>query len=374
MKILFTSNVSWAMIKFRHQLLVSLIEDGHELYIVAPKDDFVKELELIGCKCVDVKLSRKGVNPIEDLILLYTFYKIYQKIQPDIIFNYSIKPIIYGSIAAKIAKIPSVAVNIGLGFTFINNSFITKISHKLYKFSLQFPQMVWFINEDDKNEFIKKGFVNVEKTLVLPSEGVDLKYFLPRQKTNKDIVFLLIARMLLDKGIEEFYKAAKIIKIKYPNIRFQLLGNVDLENPRGVEEKILQGWVQEGIIEYLGYKKDVRSYIAESSCVVLPSYREGKGMTLIEAGAMQKPLIATNVEGCKDIVIDNYNGYLCRVKDEISLANKMEKFILDDEQKRLKMGLNSIEFIKNNFDVLKVIEIYKYYLKKENDMPISDSK
>jgi len=341
---------------------------------VAPKDDFVKELELIGCKCVDVKLSRKGVNPIEDLILLYTFYKIYQKIQPDIIFNYSIKPIIYGSIAAKIAKIPSVAVNIGLGFTFINNSFITKISHKLYKFSLQFPQMVWFINEDDKNEFIKKGFVNVEKTLVLPSEGVDLKYFLPRQKTNKDIVFLLIARMLLDKGIEEFYKAAKIIKIKYPNIRFQLLGNVDLENPRGVEEKILQGWVQEGIIEYLGYKKDVRSYIAESSCVVLPSYREGKGMTLIEAGAMQKPLIATNVEGCKDIVIDNYNGYLCRVKDEISLANKMEKFILDDEQKRLKMGLNSIEFIKNNFDVLKVIEIYKYYLKKENDMPISDSK
>ena len=361
-KILFTSNVSWAMIKFRYQLLVSLIEDGYEIYIVAPKDDFTETLEAMGCKCIDIKLSRKGVNPIEDLALIYNLYKIYKIIEPDIIFNYSIKPIIYGSIAAKMARIPSIAVNIGLGYTFINDNFITKISHKLYKFSLQFPQMVWFINEDDKNEFVQRGFVNVDNTLVLPSEGVDLKYFYPQEKKNKDMVFLLIARMLLDKGIEEFYKAAKIIKVKYPNIRFQLLGNVDLDNPKGIEEKILQEWSKEGTIEYLGYKKDVRRYIAEASCVVLPSYREGKGMTLIEAGAMEKPLIATNVEGCKDIVIDDFNGYLCEVKNEISLAEVMEKFLLLNEVEQQRLGSNSKKFIQENFDVKNVIKIYKTYL------------
>lgn len=350
------------MIKFRYQLLRSLREDGYKIYIVAPKDNFTETLEAMGCKCIDIKLSRKGINPIEDLALIYNLYKIYKKIKPNIIFNYSIKPIVYGSIAARMAKIPSIAVNIGLGYTFINDNFIAKISHKLYKFSLQFPKMVWFINEDDKNEFIQRGFVDATHTLVLPSEGVDLEYFYPQEKKNRDIVFLLIARMLFDKGIEEFYKAAKNLKIKYPNVRFQLLGNVDLDNPRGIEEKTLQEWSSEGTIEYLGYKKDVRAYIAEASCVVLPSYREGKGMTLIEAGAMGKPLIATNVEGCKDIVINNFNGYLCEVKNELSLSEVMEKFLLLSEPKQQMLGFNSKKFIQENFDIRNVIKIYKFHL------------
>jgi len=357
-KILFTSNVSWAMIKFRYNLLVHLIKEGHAVYVVAPHDDFVEELEKIGCTCIDIKLSRKGVNPIADLILTYQLYKVYRHIKPDIIFNYSIKPIIYGSIAAKLAKIDSIAVNIGLGYTFINTNIVTKISHLLYKFSLQFPKMVWFINDDDRDEFIKRNFIHEEQTLVLPSEGVDTNYFLPKEKNSSDIVFLLIARMLWDKGIMEFYEAAKIVKQRFPAVKFQLLGNIDLDNPKGITQEILDRWHQEGIIEYLGYAKDIRDYIAQSTCVVLPSYREGKGMTLIEAGSMAKPLIATNVEGCKDIVKDNYNGFLCESKNAKSLSEACIKMIVLDENSRIQMGINSRKFVKENFSIEKVIDIY----------------
>lgn len=363
-KILFTSNVSWAMIKFRFNLLKYLIERGHIVYIVAPYDDFVTELEKMGCICINIQLSRKGVNPIEDLKLTYDLYKIYKKFSPNIIFNYSIKPIIYGSIAAKLANIPSIAVNIGLGYTFINTNLVTKISHLLYKFSLHFPKQVWFINEDDRNEFVNRNFVKRDKTLVLPSEGIDTQYFLPMDVSKmQKVVFLLIARMLWDKGVGEYYEAAKLIKTKYQDVEFQLLGNIDLENPKGISKDILEKWHNEKVINYLGYSKDVREYISKASCIVLPSYREGKGMTLIEAGCMEKPLIATNVEGCKDIVKDNYNGFLCEVKNTTSLAKAFEKFLnLDEEQKKL-MGENSRKFVSENFDVRKVIEIYENSIK-----------
>lgn len=364
-KILFTSNVSWAMIKFRFNLLKHLIKLGHKVYIIAPYDDFVPELEKMGCICININLSRKGVNPIEDLKLTYDLYKIYKEISPNIIFNYSIKPIIYGSIASKLANVPSIAVNIGLGYTFINTNLVTKISHLLYKFSLQFPEQVWFINEDDKNEFVTRNFVKRDKTLVLPSEGIDTQYFSPINvlRTEK-VVFLLIARMLWDKGVGEYYEAAKLIKTKYKNVEFQLLGNVDLENPKGIKEETLKEWHDEKIINYLGYAKDVREYISKASCIVLPSYREGKGMTLIEAGSMDKPLIATNVEGCKDIVKDNYNGFLCEVRNTKSLAKVFEKFLNLDEKERRLMGVNSRKFVSENFDVRKVIEIYENIIAK----------
>lgn len=356
------------MIKFRYNLLKHLAEEGHELYIAAPYDEFVQELESLGCICIDIKLSRKGVNPIEDMKLTYNLYKIYKSIKPDIVFNYSIKPIIYGSLAAKLANIPSIAVNIGLGYTFINTNIVTKISHLLYKFSLQFPKQVWFINDDDRNEFVNRNFVDYERTLVLPSEGIDLEYFSPKEEVQATgmITFLLIARILWDKGIGEYYEAAKIIKQKYNNVEFQLLGNIDLENPKGISQDIIEKWHYEGIINYLGYARDVRGYIANSSCVVLPSYREGKGMTLIEAGSMGKPLIATNVEGCKDIVRDGYNGFLCDVKSAKKLADIFEKFIqLEDSQRNL-MGLNARNFVFENFDVNKVIKIYINLLQEVN--------
>jgi len=357
-KILFTSNVSWAMIKFRYNLLVHWREKGYTLYIVAPYDEFVIELEKIGCIHIDIALSRKGSNPFSDILLTYNLYKIYSKIKPDIIFTYSIKPIIYGSIAAKLAGIDSIAVNIGLGYTFINTNIVAKISHILYRFSLKFTKMVWFINEDDRNEFVKREFVNLDNTLVLPSEGIDTSYFQKQEKEGDKIVFLLVARMLIDKGIVEFYEAAKLVKETFSDVEFQLLGNIDMENPKGIEEKVLQRWEDEGVVQYLGYAKDIRPYIAQATCIVLPSYREGKGMTLIEAGSMAKPLIATNVEGCKDIVIDGYNGFLCELRNSESLAESCKKIINMSEIERINMGNNAQNFVKSNFSVEKVIKIY----------------
>lgn len=363
-KIIFTSNVSWAMIKFRYDLIEYLISKGHEIYIIAPYDDFVPELKKLGCKCINIELSRKGINPISDLKLMINLYKIYKKLNPDIIFNYSIKPIIYGSIAAKLANIKSIAVNIGLGYTFINTNIITKISQLLYKLALYFPDEVWFINEDDKNEFIKRKIVSKGKTSVLPSEGINTEYFSPRKSliNNDKIIFLLIGRVLWDKGVGEFYEAAKIISKKYDNVEFHLLGNIDLDNPRGISLRTVEKWTDEGIINYLGYSRDVRDSISNSTCIVLPSYREGKGMTLIEAGSMGKPLIATNVEGCKDIVKDGYNGYLCKVKSSKSLADACIKFINLKKDEKKQMGKNSQKFMKKNFCVKNVIAMYQFCL------------
>ncbi|MDD3462296.1 MAG: glycosyltransferase family 4 protein [Sulfurospirillaceae bacterium] len=364
LKILFTSNVTWAMMKFRHGVLQYLLKQGHQLYIVAPYDEFVVPLQDMGCHCIDIQLSRKGVNPIKDLKLTYRLYKIYRDIKPDIIFNYSIKPIIYGSFAAKLAHIKSVAVNIGLGYTFIHTNLISKISHFLYKLALHLPKEVWFINEDDRDEFVNRLLVDSNKTFVLPSEGVDINYFSPRQSHNSHIVFLLIARILWDKGIGEYYQAAKILKEKYPSVEFQLLGSIDDGNPKGIEAKVIEQWHNEGAINYLGYAKDVRDFISNATCIVLPSYREGKGMTLIEAGAMGKPLIATNVPGCKDIVKEGYNGFLCEVKNSISLADRMEKMINLDQTTLRKLGENAHLFMKEHFDERKVIAIYKEKIKQ----------
>lgn len=368
LKILFTSNVTWAMIKFRHGVLQDLLKQGHQLYIVAPYDEFVKPLQDMGCHCIDIRLSRKGVNPLEDLRLTYMLYKIYKEIKPNIIFNYSIKPIIYGSFAAKLANVKSVAVNIGLGYTFIHTNLISRISHLLYKLALYFPKEVWFINEDDRNEFVNRSLVNQNKTFVLPSEGVDINYFSPRQSDTDCIAFLLIARVLWDKGIGEYYQAAKRLKEKYPSVEFQLLGSIDDGNPKGIEADVIEQWHNEGTINYLGYAKDVRDFIANATCIVLPSYREGKGMTLIEAGAMGKPLIATNVPGCKDIVKDGYNGFLCEVRNSKSLADSMEKMINLDQLTLRNLGENANQFMKEQFDERKVITIYKEKIKQLCEM------
>lgn len=364
LKILFTSNVTWAMIKFRHGVLQDLLKQGHQIYIVAPYDEFVVPLQKMGCHCIDIHLSRKGVNPIEDLKLIYTLYKIYEKIKPDIIFNYSIKPIIYGSLAARLANIKSVAVNIGLGYTFIHTNLISKISHFLYKLALYFPEEVWFINEDDRAEFVSRSLVSSNKTSVLPSEGVDTHYFSPRQSHEDCIIFLLIARVLWDKGVGEYYQAAKKLKETYPHVEFQLLGSIDDGNPKGIEAKVIEQWHNEGMIHYLGYADDVRGFISNATCIVLPSYREGKGMTLIEAGAMGKPLIATNVPGCKDIVKEGYNGFLCEVKNSMSLADAMEKMINLDQSAVKKLGENAHSFMKEHFDERRVIAIYEEKIKQ----------
>jgi glycosyltransferase involved in cell wall biosynthesis len=354
------------MVNFRYGLIKYLLEQNYQIYIVAPFDQATSKLQALGCVCIEIKLDRKGTNPLKELKLIYDLYKIYKNIKPDIIFNYTIKPIIYGSIAARFAKIASIAVVTGLGFTFINKNLISKISILLYKIALRYPKMVWFLNKYDKNEFTKLNIIDKKRTIILPSEGVNLEHFSPAKRTfaNKKLIFLLIARVLWDKGVGEYYEAAKLIKSRYKNSEFWLLGAIDSGNPKGVLEDIVKQWHDEKTIKYLGFNNDVRDYISQADCIVLPSYREGTSISLIEAGGMEKPLIASNVPGCNNVVKNGYNGFLCKAKDAKSLARAMEKIILLDKKSIEKLGRNSRQYMLENFDEKKVIKIYSDFLDK----------
>lgn len=359
-KIILVANTAWSMFNFRHGLLIGLINDGYQLTIIAPLDKFSDKLRGIGCTVVDLPMEAKGINPLQDLKLIYILYRLYQQIVPDFIIHYTIKPNIYGSLAAKWAGIPSLAITTGLGYTFVNDNLVAKVARSLYKLAFRFPKEVWFLNEDDRQVFLQHQLVSQDKAVLLHGEGVDLVHFAPRAQLAPDgkLRFLLIARMLWDKGVGEYIEAAKIVRQKYPQTVFQLLGACGVANPSVIEREQIAKWEQAGIVEYLGTTPDVRPIIANADCVVLPSYREGIPRTMIESAAMAKPLIVTDVPGCRDVVILGQTGFLCPVKDVAALAHCCVKFINMNAEQTSKMGEAGRTFIASKFDEQLVIAQY----------------
>ena len=365
-RIVLVANTSWSIYNFRYGLIKELLNKKYKVIIIAPYDKFSDKLKKLGCKVYDIEINSKGTNPLEDMNTMINFYKLYKKINPDLIFHYTIKPNIYGTIAAKFCNIPSIAITTGLGYAFINDNLITKIVSFLYKFSFKFTKEVWFLNEDDKNIFLQRNLVDVKKTFVLPSEGIDTQKFKPIQIDKKDNIFrfLLIARMLWDKGVGEYVEAAKIIKQKYKNVEFLLLGAIGVDNPTVISKKTMEEWEKEGIVKYLGTTDDVKNEIAKVDCIVLPSYREGTSRVLLESASMAKPIITTNVPGCKEVVDDGVNGYLCEVKNSKDLANKMEMMLNLSDDERIEMGRKGRQKIVNEFDEKIVINKYLETIEK----------
>lgn len=365
-KIVLVSNASWTMIKFRLGLMKRLKEFGYEVIVLSPKDKYSKKIEDIGCKFIDINIDNKGVNPINDFKLIYNLYKLYKGLKADLIIHYTVKPNIYGSISSMFSGTKCMSVIPGLGYSFINDNTTSKIVKILYKMALKIPKAVWFINEDDRRIFLESNLVNVNKTDMINSEGINTEYFKPLGKKSDDnkIRFLLIARILKDKGVYEYIEAAKIINKKYTNVTFQLLGPIYTLNPSSISKKEVDSWHNSAIIEYLGQVEDVRNYIADSDCVVLPSYREGKGMTLVESASMEKPIIATNVPGCKDVVDDGVNGYLCKVKNSKDLADKIEMMLNLTKDERETMGKLGRNKIKKEMDENIIIEKYLKAIKE----------
>lgn len=360
LKIFFTANVLWDIYIFRYGVIKALIEDGHEVIVIAPKDeriDFEKEL---GIKHIPIELSLRGINPFKDFKLYRKLKKIYKKEKPNIIFHYTIKPNIYGTIAAKMAKIPNVAILTGLGYSFIEGGLISKIARIMYKFALRFSTEVWVLNEDDKKTLLEKKIVNKE-IFILPGEGVDVEKFSPRDiiKARENKIFLMIARAFYDKGFREYIDGARKIKKKYKDVEFWFLGALGGKNKNGVSEQEMKSLENEGVIKYWGHRKDVQNIIGECDCVVLPSYREGISKVLMEAASMEKPLIATDVVGCREIVQDGYNGYLVKIKDSDDLAEKIEKFINLSWEKQRELGINGRKKILKEFDEKIIIDIYR---------------
>lgn len=335
---------------------------------MAPYDKFSDKIKGIGCDVIDLPMAAKGVNPLEDIKLMAMLYLFYRRIKPDFIIHYTIKPNIYGSLSAKLAGVPSLAITTGLGYTFLNDNLIAKIARQLYKFAFRFPKEVWFLNEDDRQAFLAYDLVSEDKAILLHGEGVNVSHFSPMPITINDgaTTFLLIARMLWDKGIGEYIDAARVIKEKYANVRFQLLGACDVPNPSIISREQISKWESEGIIEYLGITDDVRAMIANADSVVLPSYREGIPRTMLEAAAMAKPLIVSDAPGCKDVVINGKTGFLCQVKSRDSLAAAMECIINQSMKERLDMGAAGRAFILEQFDERVVINKYIVMLSKYN--------
>lgn len=358
-------NEAWNMYNFRGGLIKKLMEAGDEVTVIAPKDEFTKKLEDMGVRVIDIHINSKGINPVEDIKLMLEFRRIYKREQFDVTFHYTIKPIIYGTLGAALAGIKSVGVTTGLGYAFINENIVSKIVKYLYKFSLLFTKDVWFLNNQDRKIFLEKKIIPVKKAFVLPGEGIDLEEFKPLVKTRKDgkTVFLMVARALWDKGVREYFEAAKDIKDKNKDVEFWFLGKIGVPNPTAVPKEFVEEYVKSGVINYLGTTDDVAQVVKEADCFVLPSYREGISRVIMEAASMEKPVLATDVPGCSELVDTGVNGFLCEAKNSHSLTEIMEKFLMLTESERVEMGRAGRVKMREEFSLKKVGDTYIEFLK-----------
>jgi glycosyltransferase involved in cell wall biosynthesis len=359
-------NSSWNIYNFRGGLIEAFIKDGHQVVAIAPDDGFVGELKAKGCEFYEVNMERKGANPLKDLGLVGELYQTYKKANIQIALHFTIKPNIYGTLAARLLNIPSINNVTGLGTVFIRNNLTSKIAQVLYRFAFQFPKKVFFQNQDDLALFLQKKLISKKITDLLPGSGIDIEKFKPTLPNSKNtpFTFLLIARLLYDKGIVEYIEAIKILKKQNLSLHFQLLGKIETDKGLGITKEQLRQWTEEGIVTYLGTTDDVRPFIQNADCVVLPSYREGTPRTLLEAASMGKPLIATDVAGCRETILEGINGFLCKVKNAQDLAQKMEKMSTLSEAEWQEMGKQSRALAVDKFDQNKVIEKYIEVIKK----------
>jgi glycosyltransferase involved in cell wall biosynthesis len=297
------------------------------------------------------------------LLLLWRFFLLLKTENPDLCLFYTVKPNVYGSLASAICGIPFINNVSGLGAVFIQGGWLKRFVSALYRLAFRNSNRVFFQNRDDLGLFLENKLVKVALTDVLPGSGINLHSFTPtydadRKSLNSPFRFLLIARMLKDKGVVEFVNAAKLLKESGVKAEFCLLGFLDVQNPATISSGQMKEWADQGFVKYLGVSDDVREHIASADCIVLPSYREGTPRTLLEAAAMGKPIITTNVVGCKEVVENGVNGFLCEVKNTQDLALKMkELLLLSDDQRRL-MGENGRLKMEKEFDENIVIQKY----------------
>lgn len=359
-KIVFIVNHDVVIYNFRKELVVQLLSHGHDVYILSPDGEKINRLVEMGCKHIKIAVNRHGINPVEDMKLFNRYRKALKKIGPDIVFTYTIKPNIYGGAAAYFLRIPFFVNVTGLGNAIKNDSgFLKKISSCMYRQILKRAAAVFFQNKSNLSFFSKKiSFKNVH---LLPGSGVNLSSFKPIDyPNNKQTSFLFLSRIMKEKGFDEFLAAAQQMKALGFNASFEVAGFIDGSD---YEEKINKS-VEEGLIRYHGQVEDVRQLFEGINCIVLPSYHEGMSNVLLEAAASGRPLIASKIPGCQEIIDEQKNGFLCEPKNSGDLFQKMKSFYELSREEQAFMGIKSRDKVEIEFDRKIVIDKYIHVMEE----------
>lgn len=352
-KILILTNLDIGLYKFRKELIEELQSRGNEIYLSLPYGKLVDKLVDKGCRFIETPIERRGMNPLQDSRIFFQYRKILKQVRPELVIAYTIKPNIYGGIAARLAGIPY-AVNItGLGTAFQKENFIKKMVVQMYKSACKKAKVVFFENEENQRVFIENKIVRKEKTCRLNGAGVNLKAypFTPYPKDDKEVRFLFVGRVMREKGVDELFEAFEKLKLRYPQVMLDVVGPYEDDYKETVE-----ALVQKKVINYYGYQEDVRPFIERSHCFVLPSYHEGMANTLLEAGAMGRPLITSDIPGCREAVSDGESGYLTFSQDGDMLEEKLEQFMRIPFMEKESMGKASYKRISGIFDKKLVVE------------------
>ena len=354
MRILILANSDIGLYKFRKELIEALLSLKHEVYISLPQGEFIDRLVEMGCHFIETKISRHGVNPITDFLLYRKYKSMLKEIKPDIVFSYTIKPNVYGGMACQAYKVPYIVNVTGLGSAIQNGGIIQIISLFLYKIALRKAKMVFLQNNDNK-EFLVSRKIIENKYCVLPGSGVNLQEYnvLPYPETT-DVNFVFIARIMKEKGIEQYIEAAKYIRKKYKNVHFHVYGSCEEEYENKFNE-----YLKDKIIVYHGSVNDIISVHKESSCTIHPSYYpEGLSNVLLESAACGRPIITTNHTGCREVVKDGVNGYLVKINNTKDLIEKIELFLHLSIAERRNMGLQGRKLVEEKYDRQIIIDHY----------------
>jgi len=359
-KVLLLYNTASYLYRFRKGLIKKLKDEGYKVITVASPDKYAKNIAEISDLFIPVEFSRDFKRPLSDIKLFLTLLRIYSKYKPDVALHYTIKANIYGTISAKINQTKVVNTVTGLGYIFLDNSVFSRFLRFVYRIILKFSNCVIFQNREDVNSI---GTRWLRKFKVVPGSGVDLNHYSPHYCQNNRIsargfTFLFIGRLLKTKGFLELVKAAEKIHSKYQNVNFWVVGEIDEGNPSFIDRQLLEHHIKAGVIEYFGFQDDVREFICKADVVVLPSYREGLSRVLLEAASMGKPLLATNVPGCREIVLPQFNGILVEPRNVEALVDGIEIFLNLSQDKLQEMGKNSRYLVEKHFDEKIVVGEY----------------
>ena len=347
------ANTDWYLYNFRLSLAQFLRQKGWQVVLISPPGRFVPAIQREGFRWVQWGLDRRSMNPVRELIALFQLWLVYRREKPDLVHHLTVKPVLYGSLAAVFAGVPGIVNAItGLGYLFLNDEWLTRqvrrLVKSLYRWVLNRPNaVVIFENETNRQQFIRDGLVRGDKAYLIEGVGVDVERFSPQPETEGVPVVLFPARLLREKGIYTLIEAARLLKPRC-EVRFWLAGDVDEGNPGSVSPAEVRGWVEEGLVEWLGWQVDMPAVYAQSNLVVLPSWGEGIPTALLEAGACARAVVTTDAPGCRDVIEDGFNGRLVTVEDAQGLAEAIRELIHNPAE-RQRMGENARRRVVERF-------------------------